>query len=425
VSDHATVSEEGATDSDLLPERLTFAIVYLLVTLNYALALSEPELRAAWPWVPITALILVQALLYWNWRRVTGYTRGLAIYLAVQAALTFTIGILTGAHGLSIVLYLGLIAFSTSAFWHEQKKAVLVSAVCYALLALNLLLSQGPQGLLASLSNVLAWSAVVLIFVALLNREWDARRRDRALLCELESAHHQLQTYAEQLEELTISKERERMARELHDTLAQGVAGLILQLEAIDSHLENGDYPRAQTGVQQAMQRSRKTLREARAAIRALRSPALEQGDLTGALHHEVESFSARSAVPTTFEAQPDAIRASPDVSQEILRITQESLTNVARHAQAGHVLVRLTANDGVTLLVQDDGVGFDVAEGLARPDCYGLAVMQERAERIGGILHVESMPGYGTRVELDVRNPDHGVGTVSPQVQPEQEVTA
>jgi signal transduction histidine kinase len=95
-------------------------------------------------------------------------------------------------------------------------------------------------------------------------------------------------------------------------------------------------------------------------------------------------------------------------MAQDILRIVQESLSNVARHAQASYVRVRLAENgDGLVVVVQDDGIGFDPAEGLERPGCYGVAGMQERARRLGGALRVESAPGEGTRVILRIEEED------------------
>jgi len=198
------------------------------------------------------------------------------------------------------------------------------------------------------------------------------------------------------------------MARELHDTLAQGLAGLILQLEAADSHLESGNPIRAQGVVQQAMQRARTTLQEARRAIQSLRPAALEQGDLMDALRREIHQFAADTGVRTTFAVGAEPPDVSPGMAQDILRIVQESLSNVARHAQASYVRVRLAENgDGLVVVVQDDGIGFDPAEGLERPGCYGVAGMQERARRLGGALRVESAPGEGTRVILRIEEED------------------
>jgi len=220
---------------------------------------------------------------------------------------------------------------------------------------------------------------------------------------ELEIAHRQLQEYAAQVKELTISQERERMARELHDTLAQGLAGLILQLEAADSHLETGNSERAQAVVQQAMGRARMTLHEARRAIQALRPMALEQGNLIDALGREVDQFVADTGTHATFEVEGGLFDVPPDLAQDALRIVQESLTNVAHHAQASRVRVRVTRSEGAyQVVIQDDGVGFDLNDELEQPGRFGIAGMRERAQHMGAILHVASAPGEGTRITLE-----------------------
>ena len=192
------------------------------------------------------------------------------------------------------------------------------------------------------------------------------------------------------------------MARELHDTLVQGVAGLILQLEAADSHLEGGNTPRGQAVVQQALQRARETLHDARRAIQALRPVALEQGTLVEAVGNEVDRFAAASGIQIAYNVDGRPPSLSPEVAQDVLRIVQESLRNARRHAQASEVQVRLAGDAGrFAVTIQDDGVGFDPAQVRGRPGFYGLVGMQERAERAGGNLSVDSAPGRGTTVVL------------------------
>jgi NarL family two-component system sensor histidine kinase YdfH len=266
----------------------------------------------------------------------------------------------------------------------------------------NIIIAWGPEALLAFVPTIGIMTLFVLIYVLMFLRQAEVRERAQTLLSELEVAHQQLQEYADRVEELTLDQERERMARELHDTLAQGVAGLVLQLEAVDSHLEQDNPTRAQEVVQQAMQRARTTLDEARRAIQALRPAVLEEGGLVDAVGREVDRFAASSGVRTTFEVEPQALDLPPDMARDVLRIAQESLTNVARHSQANHVLVQLMERNGfLEMVVEDDGGGFD--PGQVGSGCYGLAGMRERAAQMGGSLLVESEPGRGTRVVLRV----------------------
>ena len=359
-----------------------YAMVFLVLTGGYVTALiSYPSLREPGRLVLFTTLILLHGGLYLSALHVVRSRRWLAPYYVVQAALAFIIGLLTPGHWLVIALHFSLTGLITGTLWPNLGASILATLLCLGLLALNMTMSQGFQEFVQFLPIAGLMAFFVFIYTALFVREVETRERAQALLRELETAHHQLQAYATRIEELTISQERERMARELHDTLAQGLAGLILQLEAADSHLESGSPDRAQAVVQQAMQRARMTLQEARRAIQALRPAALEQGNLIDALGREIDQFSANTGVRTTFDVADGPPDVPPEMAQDILRIVQECLSNVARHACASHVLVRLAESRGeLQVVVQDDGVGFDREDGLERPGCFGIAGMQERA---------------------------------------------
>ena len=382
-----------------------YAMVFLVLTGGYVTALiSNPSLREPGRLVLLTTLMLLHGGLYWFASYVVRFKRWLPAYYVVQAALAFIIGLLTPGHWLVIALHFSLTGLITGTLWPNLGASILATLICLGLLALNMTMSQGFQEFVQFLPIAGLVALFVFIYTALFVREVETRERAQGLLRELETAHHQLQAYATRIEELTISQERERMARELHDTLAQGLAGLILQLEAVDSHLESGNPDRAQAVVQQAMQRARTTLQEARRAIQALRPAALEQGNLIDVLGREIDQFSANTGIRTTFDVGDGPPNVPPEMAQDILRIVQECLSNVARHADANHVLVRLAENrEGLQVVVQDDGVGFDRDDRLEQPGCFGIAGMQERASRLGGTLDVESGEGRGTRIVLSV----------------------
>ena len=145
---------------------------------------------------------------------------------------------------------------------------------------------------------VLPTTVFVLMFVWMFDRQNKAREEAQNALRELDVAHRQLTEYAAQVEDLTLANERQRMARELHDTLAQGLAGLVLQLEAIDSHLSRGNTTKAQAITQQAMDRARSTLADARRAIDDLRSGDVPEVDLETAVREEADRFTAASGIP-------------------------------------------------------------------------------------------------------------------------------
>ena len=398
-------NEKRAAQEDRATAGPFLVFLYLVLIVAYGGVLfNNPSLRQPGRLIPLTAVVVVHGVLHWFSQRLVRHRRWALPYLLAQGALIFCLGVLTDLQGLIIGLYMALVGESAGVLWPNLRAVALAAFFCLSLLVFNLVVMWGGQALVQSLPMLGSLFLFVLVYVILFMRQAEARERAQELLRELETAHRQLQAYASQIEELTISQERERMAQELHDTLAQGLAGLILQLEAADSHLESGDANRAQGTVQQAMERARGTLREARRAIQALRPAVLESGNLVDALGEEIERFSATSGVHTTFQVDASPADVSSRAAQEILRIVQESLTNVARHAQASHVVVQLDGSgDALRLTVQDDGAGFETAEGWERPGCFGLVGMRERAERIGGVLQVESELGKGTTVVLEM----------------------
>ncbi len=377
-----------------------FIFVSLVIGVGYVSALRSVEsLREPTRVAVFTALILLTGGLYWLSPYLGASKRRLWTFFAVQGAATFSIGLLTTGHWLVMGLYPALVGIAIGLFWGDLRSLAAVVTFCLLLLAANIVVGPGLDQLLI-LAPYIGFSFVfVFVYVVLFVRQVDARTKAQALLGDLEIAHSRLRDYAAQVEELTLIHERERMGRELHDTLAQGLAGLIMQLEAADCHLEGADTVQARAVLQQAMQRTRATLHEARRAIQALRASVLDRQDLTEAVGREVDQFVATTDIPCRYEVGADPMDVPPDTAQHILRIVQESLSNVARHARATGVEVRLERiGKNIRVAVHDDGVGFDPA---VRREGFGLTGMQERAAQIGAELHVVSGTGDGTTVEL------------------------
>jgi len=171
-------------------------------------------------------------------------------------------------------------------------------------------------------------------------------------------------------------------------------------LEAVDSHLSNGRVERAQVIVQQAMGRARATLAEARRAIDDLRA-APPTADLEDALRHEVARFTDATGIPCALDFALTA-PLSEATAGHLLRIVAEGLANIARHAQAAHAWVNVAeTDDGLTIEVGDDGVGFDPSTAFDQPGHYGLLGMRERARLAGGTLEIVSVPGAGMQVKI------------------------
>jgi NarL family two-component system sensor histidine kinase YdfH len=326
--------------------------------------------------------------------------RASAIYIVVQGALAFALPLIAQADYLVMGLFLALIGETVGILWNVTRIAIAV-VMYLALAALDLLLLSENNSLATWALAAVPMTLFVIVYVVLYSRQTQARAHAQALLVELETAHHQLSEYATRVEDLTLANERQRMARELHDTLAQGLAGVILQLEAANNHLTNGRTDRAQTILQQAMTRARATLTDARRAIDDLRAAQTAPRDLDETLREQVAHFADATGIPCALDLVlpsqlPDAIK------EHTLRAVTEGLTNIARHAQAQHAWVNTrTANGELIIELRDDGRGFDPT--AIPPGHYGLLGMRERARLACGTLDITSAPGAGTTLRLQL----------------------
>lgn len=219
----------------------------------------------------------------------------------------------------------------------------------------------------------------------------------------------------EQARRAGLIGERQRLAHEIHDTLAQSFASIVMNLEAADASLPAESSPRTHWHLDQARLTARESLAEARRLVWALRPKLLEEAPLPEALDRLVKRWSEASGVAahTTVTGAPRPL--PPEVEATLFRVAQEALTNVRKHAQARRTALTLSyMNDRVALDARDDGTGFDPEDNDAvvsstREGGFGLGTMRERVERLGGTLSIESAPGEGTTlvVELPVAADD------------------
>jgi signal transduction histidine kinase len=218
----------------------------------------------------------------------------------------------------------------------------------------------------------------------------------------LAEANARLTHQASTLEHLATSRERNRVARELHDTLAHTLSGLSVQLEAVKAYWDL-DTQKARSTLETSLKAVHSGLEETRRALQALRASPLDDLGLSLAVRTMVEDAAARTNLALNLSVADKLPSLSPDVEQCIYRVAQEAVTNVTKHAKAKTLTVNLeAAEEKVTLTVHDDGVGFDV-EKKDKANHYGLEGMQERAQLVGGELTVTSKPSEGTTVKLVV----------------------
>jgi signal transduction histidine kinase len=253
--------------------------------------------------------------------------------------------------------------------------------------------------------NVLLVSAIGLFIRSI---ALQSERRKQAL-AELAEANTRLAEYAEENAELQarliaqareagVRAERERLAGEIHDTIAQGLTGIITQLEAASQVAE---HPQTRQRLSNACALARESLAEARRSVQALRPEPLEVGQLPDAVSDVADRWSTAHGIPVDVSVTGTARALHPEVEVTLLRVVQEGLANVARHAHAGKVGVTLSYMEDVVVLdVRDDGCGFDTG---AASSGFGLVAMRARVTRLGGHLAVESAPGQGTAVSASV----------------------
>lgn len=319
------------------------------------------------------------------------------IYLAIQTM--FIIGGMLLYYELDFFAILFMPLGGQAMFILPRLKAIVWIGIFSAAIIIGQLTQfEFPNGLpftflyLAGLFFVASFSTTML-------RTNEARIQSDRLLDELQQAHRQLQDYAGQAEELATVKERNRLARELHDSVAQTLYGLTLQAEAAARNLTAGQIDEAAGALREIRDSAQQTLQETRLLIFELRPPILEQEGLITALQNRLESVESRSGLKVQIMLD-EVKQLSAGIEAGLYGIANEALNNILKHARAKSVKVSLKKQgETIILEIQDDGVGFDV-NGMSGG--MGLNGMKERAEQFGGDLQIMS-DNKGTTIRVEV----------------------
>ena len=379
--------------------RLFIWLMTLVVAALYVVTLiHQPALRQWAILIPYTALLLVHMGLHWQLENITKRSNWTFWYMIVQGGLALIISWLGNETGMTFALFMALIGEAVGLL--RLTRQGLLAGVYYLILMVIILIQRPRQDSLGPLLlGTIPMVIFVVIYVTLYMRQNEAREHAQSLAAELETANRQLSEYAAQVEDLTIANERQRIARELHDTLSQGLAGLILQLEAADAHLSNDRNERARDIITNAMAQARLTLANARGAIDDLRQSSME--DLDSALRLEISRFTDATGIPVLFQADPTPPLPG-SVKETLVRAVAEALSNVASHANAKNVEIRLQQKEEyLHVTIQDDGQGFDAASIPAGH--YGILGIKERIRLIHGRFDIQSEHGKGTALNIQV----------------------
>lgn len=298
------------------------------------------------------------------------------------------------------ILLLGLLVTVWSYKWRH------VVLYCLGTAVLNVMVIVGPElSLPASADTGILLTVVQTIILLIVGYATsDLVSRVRAQQHALEAANAQLRDQANTQVELTISRERNRMARELHDTLAHTLSGLTVQLQAIKAYWDI-EPATAQEELDDALAATRAGLKETRNALKALRATPLDDLGLAIAIRQQAEAAADRANLDLQLSITDPLPLLPPDVTHCLYRVAQEAMTNVVYHANARTLSVTIKSNGyGTQLTVADDGMGFDPNQ--VHPNHWGLEGMAERAQLAGGHLSIESQVDCGTTVNLHIPEP-------------------
>ncbi|MFI6291523.1 sensor histidine kinase [Nonomuraea sp. NPDC050790] len=365
----------------------------------------------------LVTLALAAALAGWHWWMVLAHPHWpereaapMTVYFAGLLGLTLVLAAREPAYALAVIVCFPMAFVALPG--RLSYAGVAATAILLPGAPLDLLAQDAPwPRLLATLAGG-AFAAFLGWLIRAMEKEVARRHAaNRAL----ESANERLARLGEENAELQgrlleaarakgVAGERGRMAREIHDTLAQGLSGIVTQLEAAEEAAGDQEALRRRLSTARAL--ARESLTEVRRSLNDLRPGPLAGSRLPEALADLVSGWSAAHEVPATLTVTGPARLLHPEVEVTLFRAVQEALTNVARHAGAAKAGVTLSYMEDVVVVdVRDDGAGFTPGGPRGESDVagFGLTAMRQRVLRLAGGLEVESAPGQGTAVSVTV----------------------
>lgn len=376
------------------------AVFYGTVLASLALALID-EGRTGPAWVVV---LLSVVLLIWHTvglRQVSGDTETWRARANVRLAVVVgDIGLWFILVNLSLAYYLALFGLGVQIF---RRLPIRQASVATGLTAAAVVVEQVSDPRQFGATSTTLWLAVLVAGAAIALGAWigaliEQSTRRRELIAQLQAAQEML---AEAERRAGVLEERGRLAREIHDTLAQGFVSIVLHLEAVEEAGQKNPET-ARRHLDQARTTARANLDQARRVVQDLRPPQLEQQPV----HEAIEALALRwgdeTGIDITAKTTGVPIVLPEDTEVTLLRAAQEALSNVRRHASATQVQVTVSYIDDVVVLdVRDDGIG--LTESARSPEWggFGLTAMRERVASHGGAVEMESTPGQGTTVAV------------------------
>ncbi|MGQ4667690.1 histidine kinase [Metabacillus halosaccharovorans] len=372
--------------------QLVFWVVIVFIAANLLQFLEEAMYDKA---IIFFILMLVHLLLHWFSRKFKN--KYAWPYLIIQCSIIFISAFIMPSGSPAVLIGLLPIIIAQSIYLFDNSlKVIIVVILLYLPYSYAVSVNYGIQELPFFIPILFFIMAIAIFYSILYVRQANAWRRMQYYLSELQLAN-------QKIEELTIVNERKRIARDLHDTLAQGLAGLIMKLEAIDIHLQNNNYERARKIVQDSMLQSRIALKDAREAIDDLRSVSMKEADFVNEVEREIIKFTTATSmnVNKSFVSLPSL---PTHIKKHSLYVISECLMNIAKHSKATQVNISIWIKEGGLFIeIQDDGVGFHPDTIGKKVGHYGLIGLNERIRILRGDIKITSAKGEGTVVLVNI----------------------
>jgi signal transduction histidine kinase len=384
---------------------ITYLAAYCFA-LGTFLRYLDGYLHRPYQWVVIgllSAFLLLSALEPLLSRRSRLFTH---LYLGIQSGIAVAVALMPHRDDWFSNLYIVLTL---------QAAHVLTSKIAFrwisafALMFIPLLLY--TRGLIEGVPLVLTTTVAVFMigsWLALIRHAETSKQETQALLTEIQEAHLQLQLYTAQAEELAVLEDRNRLARNLHDSVSQTIFSMRLTAEAASLLVEQ-DQVRAREQLARLQELSESALAAMRTLIHELRPTAIAEQGLIPALRRLLTLMERQHGLKTALDLTGEA-DLNDEHAEQIYRIVQEGLNNVVKHAGTDRAAVTARfENTRFVLQIEDRGRGFDPERIAGNTECIGLASMRERVESLGGTLRIVSAPDQGTRITVEVarRNED------------------
>ena len=319
------------------------------------------------------------------------------IYFLVQGVIIFALSIIIKENYQAA--YLGLFPLIISQCIHllkDMTKVLYTTIFYYCIYGFTVIIYNGYNDLLPSISLLILISSAISAYGYLYTRQVRAHEKTQTLFLELEEAY-------DKMEEMARDSERQKLARDIHDTLSQGLSGVLMKLEALEVNLDKGNIEKSMTITKDTIVHVRDTLGDSREIIRDLRVQQKELQELSFALEKEIDQFKRDTKTELIINHHGN-VQVTNMMYKNISYIVREALANIKKHAKATKVVINSSLEkEKVIIRIEDNGIGFDYLHFNRIYGHYGILGMQERAKAIKGKLLIESRFRSGTCITLIV----------------------